>query len=67
MIDWQYQYVFLFYRFKANIMQLTVTIQTDRISQNIYVFMLFMYVFVYGPFCHGALKLDVSTLFTTPV
>ena len=21
--------------------------------------------FLYGPFCHGALKLDISTLFTT--
>ena len=25
----------------------------------------FVCLFVYGPFCHGAFKLDMSTLFTT--
>jgi len=29
------------------------------------VFVLFCVFFVYGPFCHVALKLDMSTLFTT--
>jgi len=32
-----------------------------------YIHILFMYTqCLYGPFCHGALKLDMSTLFTAP-
>ena len=29
------------------------------------VFILFCVLALYGPFCHGALKLDISTLFAT--
>jgi len=48
------------------VMQLIVTIQTDIMSQTTYVIMLYVYVFsVYGPFCHGPLKFDMSSLFTT--
>jgi len=31
----------------------------------VHVFVSFCVLVLYGPFCHGALKLDISTLFTT--
>jgi len=58
-----------------NVMCGTATfIRTMKLKENkkiknrktLYVFLCrSVWLFLYGPFCHGALKLDISTLFTT--